>query len=140
MNKSKLSIYRFVAVILVATNLLLVYINSSLVNNIKINQESVSVFSVVSSLANVRRYGYTDAIKVLLSEDNIILTNIIGNSEGGSLIQVEAKYVGEVNAMYIKLKDLKDEENFLSLDKIKIDSDSENIQSNYFTVTFKMDK
>jgi hypothetical protein len=98
------------------------------------------VFSVVSSLANVRRYGYTDAIKVLLSEDNIILTNIIGNSEGGSLIQVEAKYVGEVNAMYNKLKDLKDEENFLSLDKIKIDWDSENIQSNYFTVTFKMDK
>jgi hypothetical protein len=140
MNKSKLSIYRFAAIILVATNLLLVYVNFSLVNNIKINQESVSVFSVISSVANVRRYGYTDAIKVLLSEDNIVLTNIIGNSEGGTLIQVEAKYVGEVNAMYNKLKDLKDEENFLSLDKIKIDSDSENIQSNYFTITFKLDE
>ncbi|SKA76847.1 hypothetical protein SAMN05428976_102371 [Clostridium sp. USBA 49] len=141
MKKNNLIFYKLILATFLFIFFLLIYKNYKIIKNINLNSVAVSKTQQYKDKeSNIKEYGYSDILKILLEDNNIDILNITNSLEDNKLVIINIKYNGDIKSLYTKLESFNTNENFCYVDNIKIESNSVNEQNLYSTICFIANK
>jgi hypothetical protein len=93
-----------------------------------------------SAVPSLKRYGYSDALKLFNSNLNLKLLNISNDTMSKGIIKIDAQYDGSIYSLNNCINDIKKAGNFYSIENIKVNNPSEQKQVITFTMNFLINK
>lgn len=121
MKKYNLNLYKTIVVLFISIIFILSYENYNLFLEIK----TISVNSLPSSSnSEIKKYGYSDILSLLLKDNNIKIINISSDLEDKNIVNIEIGYYGDMSSLYNTLEKFQTLDNFCYVDNIKINTDS----------------
>lgn len=113
------SLNRGIIVILTLGLIISSYINYTCTEKIKNEEKKLRSLQQIEPKKETK-YGYIDILKTLINEDKIVIVKI-DNSIEKYLVVVDVKYTGDIEAAMDFLAQIKDKENLIGIDNIKLE-------------------
>lgn len=143
MTKNKIKFCRlflFIFLIIIAA---LLYLNYNLMTKIKLKHSEIMYMQrslPASAVPSLKRYGYSDALKLFNSNLNLKLLNISNDTMSKGIIKIDAQYDGSIYSLNNCINDIKKAGNFYSIENIKVNNETEQKQVFTFTMNFIINK
>lgn len=133
MNTENIKNYRLVCALFLMIISILIFLN---ISSIKIGElnKNYNIPEVNTNSKSIKEYGYSEIFELLSKVPNININNFDSNGENKKLLKLELEYKGDINSFIRIIEDLKEEDNYVNLENIKI----ENINNTNQAINFNL--
>jgi hypothetical protein len=133
MRLENIKFYRLVCILFIFIIIILAFFNIKSLKIMNLNKSQDK--SIENNKPKItKEYGYSEALELLSKVPNLTITNFTNNADNKKLLKVELDYKGDIYSFIKTINDIKEEDNYLNIDNIKIENNNTNNQTIRFDI------
>jgi hypothetical protein len=119
--KENLKYYKLICAFFFIIVSILVVLNIGVIKKSILNKDK-NILAANSIPKDIKVYGYSEILDMVSKVPNLYIKNFNNNEESKKLLKVELDYKGDIISFLNLIKNLKEEENYINFENLKIEN------------------
>jgi len=121
MNSENIKHYRLVCTLFLIIISILIFLNIRFMKIGELNKR-YNIPVVNTNSKSIKEYGYSEIFELISKVPNLNINNFNINGENKKLLKLELEYKGDINSFIKIINDLKENDNYVNIENIKIEN------------------